>query len=205
MPASYHASYPTAIRTFTAWQDYTDIIWAFHPNEIHVEVTAIESTLGVSPQGAAATVAARLGAIEASITPLASRTYVDNAEASDRAYEDAAIAARVLGSPCGSQALLGNGLPLKICGGLNTGETDVNGLIHVAYSSAGFSNLVAISGIALDTSGNGAGNLPPYNYRRANIGVSTYDLNGANFDFTDSNTGDGLHNKVSFSWIVIGN
>lgn len=63
------ASYPATIKVFTAWQDYTDIIYALHPNEMHDEIVAIESTLGTNPQGGAATVADRIGAVETGKSP----------------------------------------------------------------------------------------------------------------------------------------
>jgi hypothetical protein len=41
--------YPRAIKVFTTYQDYTDIIWARSINEVNVEVSVIERTLGTNP------------------------------------------------------------------------------------------------------------------------------------------------------------
>jgi hypothetical protein len=48
-PSSPPPSYPTALKVFTTFQDYTDIIWAVSINEIHAELGAIEAVLGVNP------------------------------------------------------------------------------------------------------------------------------------------------------------
>jgi hypothetical protein len=48
-PTPPPAVYPTALKVFTTYQDYTDTIWAVSVNEIHSEVYAIESTLGTNP------------------------------------------------------------------------------------------------------------------------------------------------------------
>lgn len=44
------AHYPASIVNFGAdHADYTDVIYAAHPNAIQAEVVALETTLGVSP------------------------------------------------------------------------------------------------------------------------------------------------------------
>lgn len=43
------ATYPAALKVFSTFHDYTDVIWAWSVNEIHDEVVAIESVLGTSP------------------------------------------------------------------------------------------------------------------------------------------------------------
>jgi hypothetical protein len=44
------AEYPSKVVSFTAHADYTDTIFASHPNLIQAEVEAIESTIGVNPK-----------------------------------------------------------------------------------------------------------------------------------------------------------
>ena len=41
--------YPAALKVFTVYNDYTDIIWAVSVNEIHDEVYSIEKVLGINP------------------------------------------------------------------------------------------------------------------------------------------------------------
>jgi hypothetical protein len=43
------ATFPRAIKIFTVFHDYTDIIWALSINECHDEIQALEKTLGASP------------------------------------------------------------------------------------------------------------------------------------------------------------
>lgn len=43
------ASYPSAIRVFSAKVNITDIVDASHPNSVQEEVVAIQTTLGVLP------------------------------------------------------------------------------------------------------------------------------------------------------------
>lgn len=43
------ASYPYKIKTFQTFQDFEDINYAEHLNEVHDEIIAIETTLGVNP------------------------------------------------------------------------------------------------------------------------------------------------------------
>lgn len=64
------AAYPGAIKTFATHVNLTEIVDASHPNDLQAEVVAIESTLGLNPQGVAATVAARLTTIESTASTL---------------------------------------------------------------------------------------------------------------------------------------
>lgn len=41
--------YPAALKVFSVYHDYTDIIWAISVNEIHDEVLSIETVLGTNP------------------------------------------------------------------------------------------------------------------------------------------------------------
>jgi len=59
------ADYPAAVTSFTTLVDDVTPITAGHHNDVADEVVAIQSTLGVNPQGASATVVARLNAISA--------------------------------------------------------------------------------------------------------------------------------------------
>jgi hypothetical protein len=43
------AVWPNALKVFTSYHDYTDVIWANSMNEIHSEVSSLESTLGTTP------------------------------------------------------------------------------------------------------------------------------------------------------------
>jgi hypothetical protein len=43
------AVFPSAIKIFSVFHDYTDIIWAISINECHDEIQALESLLGVNP------------------------------------------------------------------------------------------------------------------------------------------------------------
>jgi hypothetical protein len=43
------ASYPRALKVFSVFHDYTDVIWAVSINECHDEILALEKTLGLSP------------------------------------------------------------------------------------------------------------------------------------------------------------
>lgn len=43
------ATYPVALKVFSTFHDYTDVIWAWSVNEMHDEIVAIESVLGTSP------------------------------------------------------------------------------------------------------------------------------------------------------------
>jgi hypothetical protein len=43
------ATFPNAIKVFTVFHDYTDIIWALSINECHDEIQALEKTLGANP------------------------------------------------------------------------------------------------------------------------------------------------------------
>jgi hypothetical protein len=43
------ATFPQALKVFTTFHDYTDVIWAYSINEIHDEVVAIENILGTTP------------------------------------------------------------------------------------------------------------------------------------------------------------
>lgn len=54
------ASYPTAIKSFTAKTDNVDDVMAVDVNDLQDEVAAIETTLGLSPHSGAADVVARL-------------------------------------------------------------------------------------------------------------------------------------------------
>jgi hypothetical protein len=58
------ASYPTSIRVFSVKADTTDVNYAAHINDAQDEIVAIENILGTAPQGTAATVKARIAAIE---------------------------------------------------------------------------------------------------------------------------------------------
>jgi hypothetical protein len=54
------ASYPSAVKTFTTKTDGVDDIEASHINDIQLEVTAVETELGLTPSGSADTVKDRL-------------------------------------------------------------------------------------------------------------------------------------------------
>jgi hypothetical protein len=41
--------YPAALKVFSVYHDYTDIIWSISVNEIHDEVLSIEKVLGANP------------------------------------------------------------------------------------------------------------------------------------------------------------
>lgn len=41
------ATYPNAIKIFTVFHDFSDVIWAYSVNEIHDEIVQIEQTLGL--------------------------------------------------------------------------------------------------------------------------------------------------------------
>jgi hypothetical protein len=43
------ATYPVALKVFSTFHDYTDVIWAWSVNEIHDEIVQIETVLGTSP------------------------------------------------------------------------------------------------------------------------------------------------------------
>lgn len=43
------AAFPTSIKVFQTYHDYTDIIWAVSVNDLHAEVLALESILGINP------------------------------------------------------------------------------------------------------------------------------------------------------------
>ena len=43
------ATFPHALKVFSVFHDYTDIIYALSVNEMHDEIIAIESTLGLNP------------------------------------------------------------------------------------------------------------------------------------------------------------
>ena len=43
------ATFPMALKVFSTFHDYTDVIFAYSINEIHDEVLAIESVLGTAP------------------------------------------------------------------------------------------------------------------------------------------------------------
>jgi hypothetical protein len=43
------ATFPIALKVFSTFHDYTDVIWAYSVNEIHDEVVAIEHVLGTTP------------------------------------------------------------------------------------------------------------------------------------------------------------
>lgn len=43
------ATFPAAIKVFTVFHNYTDIIWALSINECHDEIQALEKTLGANP------------------------------------------------------------------------------------------------------------------------------------------------------------
>ena len=58
------ASYPSKVKSFPTRVNYTEVIDASHPNTLQEEVVAIETTLGVNPQGAYSTVNERLLAAE---------------------------------------------------------------------------------------------------------------------------------------------
>jgi hypothetical protein len=47
--AGVNAVWPNALKVFTTYHDYTDVIWAHSVNEIHDEVYSIEKTLGSAP------------------------------------------------------------------------------------------------------------------------------------------------------------
>jgi len=69
------ASYPRAIKVFTAKHDYTDDVMAAHVNDLQDEVVALETILGVNPNlldsddlEPMASLAARLSALESGRT-----------------------------------------------------------------------------------------------------------------------------------------
>lgn len=43
------ATFPLALKVFSTYHDYTDVIWAYSVNEIHDEIVAIENILGTNP------------------------------------------------------------------------------------------------------------------------------------------------------------
>jgi hypothetical protein len=43
------ATYPNALKIFSIFHDYTDVIWAYSINEVHDEILAIEQVLGTNP------------------------------------------------------------------------------------------------------------------------------------------------------------
>jgi len=43
------ATFPAAIKVFSVFHDYTDIIWALSINECHDEIVALESVVGTNP------------------------------------------------------------------------------------------------------------------------------------------------------------
>lgn len=43
------AAYPTSLKVFSVFHDYTDIIWAMSINECHDEILALEKALGTNP------------------------------------------------------------------------------------------------------------------------------------------------------------
>ena len=43
------ATFPAAIKVFTVFHDYTDIIWALSINECHDEIVALEKIVGANP------------------------------------------------------------------------------------------------------------------------------------------------------------
>lgn len=43
------ATFPAALKVFTTWHDYTDVIWAYSVNQLQDEVVAIENVLGTMP------------------------------------------------------------------------------------------------------------------------------------------------------------
>lgn len=65
------ASYPTAIASFSQKYDFTDVIFAAHVNALQLEVVAIQSVLGLNPQGVSTTMRARLEAIEDGLSTVA--------------------------------------------------------------------------------------------------------------------------------------
>lgn len=65
------ATYPAGIISFPTHVDLTEIVYAAVANNIQAEVTAIETTLGVNPQGGYATVLARLVNLETNFSPAA--------------------------------------------------------------------------------------------------------------------------------------
>jgi hypothetical protein len=62
------ASYPTAVASFSTKFDFTDVVFAAHINALQLEVVAIQSVLGLNPQGVSPTMRGRLESIEASLT-----------------------------------------------------------------------------------------------------------------------------------------
>lgn len=54
------ASYPAGLKTFTPKEDKVDLVQAAFFNDSEAEIMAIESSLGINPQGSAADLATRL-------------------------------------------------------------------------------------------------------------------------------------------------
>lgn len=61
------AAYPAAIPQFTTKIDLQDIVFAAHINQLQLEVAAISTELGTLPKGTAASVKARVAAVEAAL------------------------------------------------------------------------------------------------------------------------------------------
>lgn len=57
---STNKQYPIGIDTFTIWQDDIDTVIASNVNDVQTQIIAIESTLGINPQGSALTLKDRL-------------------------------------------------------------------------------------------------------------------------------------------------
>lgn len=64
------ASYPAAIKSFTAVTDNVDDVLATHINQPYEEITAIETELGTNPKGSAASVAALLATLNTFYTDM---------------------------------------------------------------------------------------------------------------------------------------
>jgi hypothetical protein len=62
------ASYPTGLKTFLTKQNFIDDIEASHVNDLQAEVVAIETVLGLLPQGDYASVRARLDSLDGAWT-----------------------------------------------------------------------------------------------------------------------------------------
>lgn len=65
------ADYPSAVKTFATLVDGADSVLAAHQNDRGGEITAIETELGTDPAGAYTDVAARLDAVDTSLTAIA--------------------------------------------------------------------------------------------------------------------------------------
>lgn len=65
------ATYPSSVKTFVPPQDRVDIVLADYVASLQEEMSAVQTTLGTNPQGAAASVKARLAAADVLLNELA--------------------------------------------------------------------------------------------------------------------------------------